>query len=72
MQDFLQLLDHDYYRSALLHVARDELERLRQGRSAGADVDTRSKPQFGASPTTERAASPEVAGAGPRDAEYGE
>jgi hypothetical protein len=65
MQDFLQLLDLEYYRSALLHVARDELERLRQGRSAGADVETRGKTPFGASSTSERATSPEVACAVP-------
>ena len=35
MQHFLQQLDADYYRSALLLIARTELEHLRQERSAG-------------------------------------
>jgi hypothetical protein len=65
MQD-LQQLDLEYYRSALLLVARAELERLRQERSAGTDVERRSKSPFGAaSPTAERAASLQVACAGP-------
>jgi hypothetical protein len=33
MQELLQQLDLDYYRSALLLIARAELERLRQERS---------------------------------------
>jgi hypothetical protein len=61
MQDVLQQLDLDYYRSALLLVARAELERLRQERSAGTDVERRSKTPFGAVPTADGAASPEVA-----------
>jgi hypothetical protein len=65
MQDLLQQLDLDYYRSALLLVARAELERLRQERAAGAGVERRSKSPFGASPTAEGAVSPEVAYAGP-------
>jgi hypothetical protein len=65
MQDLLQQLDLDYYRSALLHVARAELERLRHERSAGTDVERWSKSPFGASPTAKRALSPEVACAGP-------
>jgi hypothetical protein len=65
MQDLLQQLDLDYYRSALLHVARAELERLRQERSAGTDVERWSKSPFGASLAAGRAASPEVACAGP-------
>jgi hypothetical protein len=65
MEHPLQQLDLDYYRSALLHVARAELERLRQERSAGTDVERWSKSPFGASPATRRAASPEVACAGP-------
>jgi hypothetical protein len=64
MRDLLQQLDFDYYRSALLLVARAELERLRQERSAGTDVERRGKTQFGASPTAEGAASAEVACAG--------
>jgi hypothetical protein len=65
MQDLLQQLDLDYYRSALLLVARTELGRLRQEHSASTDVERRSKTPFGASPTARRATSPEVACAGP-------
>ena len=65
MEHPLQQLDLDYYRLALLHVPRAELERLRQERSAGTDVERWSKSPFGASPATRRAASPEVACAGP-------
>jgi hypothetical protein len=61
MRDLLQQLDLDYYRSALLHVARAELERLRQEHSAGTDVERWSKSPFGATPTVEEAVSPEVA-----------
>jgi hypothetical protein len=64
VQDLLQQLDFDYYRSALLHVARAELERLRQGRSEGDYVEGQSKSPFGAPPSVERAASPAVACAG--------
>ena len=64
MQDLLQQLDLDHYRSALLLVARAELERLRQERSAGTHVERRSKSPFGASPMAEGAASPEMACAG--------
>jgi hypothetical protein len=60
MQNLLQQLDLDYYRSALLLVARAELERLRQERSAGTDVERRSKTPFGAVATADEAASPEV------------
>jgi hypothetical protein len=65
MQDLLQQLDLDYYRSALLNVARAELERLRQVRSAGTDFERWRKSPFGASPAAEGAASPEVVCAGP-------
>jgi hypothetical protein len=65
MQDTLQQLDLDYYRSALLHVARAELERLRQERSAGTNLERWSKSPFDASPAAGRAASPAVACAGP-------
>jgi hypothetical protein len=58
MHDLLQQLDLDYYRSALLLVARAELERLRQERSAGTDVERRSKTPLGAVPTADGAASP--------------
>jgi hypothetical protein len=61
MQDLLQQLDLDYYRAALLLVVRAELERLRQERSAGTDVERQGKTSFGASPTAEGAALPEVA-----------
>jgi hypothetical protein len=59
MPDLLQQLDIDYYRSALLLVARVELERLRQERSTGTYVERRSKPPFGAVPAAEGAATPE-------------
>jgi hypothetical protein len=65
MQELLQQLDLDYYRSALLHVARAELEHLRQERSEGTDVEGWSKFPSGASTTAEGAASPEVASASP-------
>jgi hypothetical protein len=65
MQDLLQQLDIDYYRSALLHVARAELERLRQERSAGTEDEGWSKSPFGASRKAGRPTSPEVACAGP-------
>ena len=45
MQDLLQQLDLDYYRSALLLVARAELERLRQERSTDINVEGRLKPR---------------------------
>jgi hypothetical protein len=65
MQELLRQLDLDYYRSALLVVARAELERLRQELLAGTDIERRSELTFGASPTAERAAPPEVACADP-------
>ncbi len=40
MQELLQQLDPDYYRSVLLLVARSELVRLRQERSPCPDVET--------------------------------
>ena len=43
MQELLQQIDLDYYRSAQLLIVRAELEQLRQGRSALADVERRSK-----------------------------
>ena len=42
MQELLQQLDLDYYRSAQLLIVRAELEQLRQGRPALADVERRS------------------------------
>jgi hypothetical protein len=59
MRNLLQQRDLDYYRSALLHEARAELERLRQGRSAGTDVERWRKLPSGASPAAEGAATPE-------------
>jgi hypothetical protein len=61
MQHLLQQLDLDYYRSALLLVARAELERLRQERSAGTDVERRSKTPFESVPTADGAPHQKVA-----------
>jgi hypothetical protein len=61
MPNLLQQLDLDYYPSALLLVARAELERLRRERSAGTDVERRSETPFSAIPAADGAASPEVA-----------
>jgi hypothetical protein len=47
--NLLQQLDLDYYRSVLLHVAHAELERLRQERSAGTDVERWSESAVGTS-----------------------
>lgn len=41
MTEFLQQLDLEYYRSALLLVARADLARLRRDRSSRAEVDRR-------------------------------
>lgn len=38
MQELLQQIDPDYYREARLHIARAELERLRQGCSADVEI----------------------------------
>ena len=43
MQEFLQQLDPDYYRSALLLMVRTELNRLHQRHSAPADGNRQSK-----------------------------
>ena len=43
MQDVLQQIDLDFYRSMRLLIARAELEHLRLGRSPLADVERRSK-----------------------------
>jgi hypothetical protein len=64
MRNLLQQRDLDYYRSALLHEARAELERLRQGRSAGTDIERWSQSSLGASAAAEGAATPKVACAG--------
>jgi hypothetical protein len=41
MQELLQQIDPDYYREARLRMARAELRRLRQARSALAEVETK-------------------------------
>jgi hypothetical protein len=50
VQELLQQIDLDYYRSAQLLIVRAELEQLRQGRSALADVERRSKIPLATSP----------------------
>jgi hypothetical protein len=60
MPDLLRQLDIDYYRSALLLVARIELERLRQEGSRSTYIDRPSKTPLGAVPTADGAAAPEV------------
>jgi len=65
MQDLLQLLDLDYYRSTQLVVARAELERLRKERSTSTDVERRSKSPYGEPLTAKRASLSEVACADP-------
>jgi hypothetical protein len=65
MQDLLQQLDLDYYRSTQLVVARAELERLQKERSTSIDVERRSKSPYGEPVTAERAALSEVACADP-------
>ena len=49
MQELLQQIDPDYYRSARLLIVRAELEQLRQGCSAFVDVEGRSKIPLGMS-----------------------
>jgi hypothetical protein len=39
MEDFLQYIDHDYYRSAQLVIARAEIAQLRRQSSALARTD---------------------------------
>jgi hypothetical protein len=53
MQDLLRQLDPDYYRAALLLIARTELEQLRQERSACGRVERSSKVPLGTSPLTD-------------------
>jgi hypothetical protein len=60
----LQMRDLDYARSVLLHVARAELGRLLEERSAGTNFERCSESAFSASSTTGAAASPEAAFAG--------
>jgi hypothetical protein len=61
MQDLLQQLDLDYYRSTLLLVVRAELERLRQERSTCADVERRSDVPLRTPRSAGSAVSPEAA-----------
>jgi hypothetical protein len=49
MQELLQQIDLDYYRSARLLIVRAELEQLRQGHSALADVERQNKITLGPS-----------------------
>jgi hypothetical protein len=49
MQELLQQIDPDYYRSARLLIVRAELEQLRQERSVFVDVESRSKIPLGMS-----------------------
>jgi hypothetical protein len=66
MQDLLQQLDLDYYRSMQLVVARAELERLQKERSTSTDVERRSKSPYREPVTAaERATLSEVAYAAP-------
>lgn len=60
MQPLLQEIDFDYYRSALLLVARGEIERLRQEASAVADAEARRKSPVSACPAADEPASPDV------------
>jgi hypothetical protein len=48
MQELLQYIDLDCYRSTLLAVARANLERLRQERSTCAALESRGKIPLGA------------------------
>jgi hypothetical protein len=45
MQELLQQIDLDYYRSARLLIVHAELEQLRQERSASADAERRQRPR---------------------------
>jgi hypothetical protein len=49
MQKLLLELDPDFYRETRLHIARVELEQLRQDHSAFADIERRSKIPLGIS-----------------------
>jgi len=65
MQELLQQIDPDYFRSARLLMVRAELEQLRQGRSVFVDVERRSRSPDSCSQLLVRAAivqsfSPEV------------
>lgn len=71
MRDLLQDIDLDYYRSALLEIARAEIERLRKELLRGADTEKagadlkRHGQSPGGSPSAGDANSPETIGAGP-------
>ncbi len=54
MQDLLQQIDPNYYRSARLLIVRAELEQLRHGRSVFVDVERRSKIPLGMSRSPDR------------------
>jgi hypothetical protein len=49
MPELLQELDPDFYRETRLHIARVELEQLRQDGSAFAEIERRSKIPLGIS-----------------------
>jgi hypothetical protein len=53
MQELLQQIDSEYYRSALLLFVRTEIERLRQGRSALIDVKRPSEDPLGTPDSTD-------------------
>jgi hypothetical protein len=53
MQELLQQIDPDYYRSARLLIVRAELEQLREGRSVFVDAESRSKTSLGMSQSTD-------------------
>jgi hypothetical protein len=53
MQEFLQEIDLDYYRSARLLLVHAELEELRQERLV-ADIQRRSKIPFGTSHSADK------------------
>jgi hypothetical protein len=61
MQELLQELDLEYYRLALLLVARAELERLRKERLRYADAERPSNILLDTSRSGDSAVSPDVA-----------
>jgi hypothetical protein len=65
MQELLQQIDLDYYRSARLLIAHAELEQLRQVRSASADVERRRRGSVDVDSTSNRATRNESALAEP-------
>jgi hypothetical protein len=46
VQELLQQIDLDYYRSAQLLIVRAELELLRQESAASADLEWRRRPRI--------------------------